>query len=113
MPSVRGRARHSANPNIGPFTKEDGEVIIDARWENGMSELDLSLPNVRADALHLPDLERWARFALAPHKPRILLLYGSLRSRSYSRFLTFEAARLLERLGAEIRIFDPSGLPLT
>ena len=44
--------------------------------------------------------------------PRILLLYGSLRERSYSRLLTFEAARLLEALGAEVRIFDPSGLPL-
>ena len=40
------------------------------------------------------------------------MLYGSLRTRSYSRFLTMEAARLLESLGAEVRIFDPSGLPL-
>jgi arsenic resistance protein ArsH len=48
----------------------------------------------------------------AAHKPRILLLYGSLRQRSYSRFLTFEAARLLESFGAETRIYDPSGLPL-
>ncbi|MFT7774199.1 arsenical resistance protein ArsH [Roseateles sp.] len=46
------------------------------------------------------------------HRPRILMLYGSLRERSYSRLLTFEAARLLEAMGAEIRIFDPSGLPL-
>ncbi len=40
------------------------------------------------------------------------MLYGSLRTRSYSRFLMVEAARLLESLGAEVRIFDPSGLPL-
>lgn len=46
------------------------------------------------------------------HPPRILLLYGSLRERSYSRFLTLEAQRLLEAFGAETRIFDPSGLPL-
>ncbi len=44
--------------------------------------------------------------------PRVLLLYGSLRERSYSRFLTQEAARLLTLFGAEARIFDPSGLPL-
>ena len=50
--------------------------------------------------------------APAEHRPRILLLYGSLRARSYSRFLTFEAARLLETFGAETRIFDPHGLPL-
>jgi arsenic resistance protein ArsH len=46
------------------------------------------------------------------HPPRILLLYGSLRERSFSRFATEEAARLLRALGAETRIFDPRGLPL-
>ena len=46
------------------------------------------------------------------HAPRILLLYGSLRERSFSRYATEEAARLLQRFGAEARIFDPSGLPL-
>lgn len=46
------------------------------------------------------------------HKPRILLLYGSTRPRSFSRLVIEEAARLLEHLGAEARIFNPSGLPL-
>lgn len=50
--------------------------------------------------------------ARATHPPRILLLYGSLRERSYSRLLTEEAARLLQALGAEPRIFDPRGLPM-
>ncbi|MDB5444994.1 MAG: arsenical resistance protein ArsH [Phenylobacterium sp.] len=50
--------------------------------------------------------------ALASHPPRILLLYGSLRERSFSRLLVEEAARILERLGAETRIFDPRELPL-
>nr|WP_206362962.1 arsenical resistance protein ArsH [Stenotrophobium rhamnosiphilum] len=45
-------------------------------------------------------------------KPRILLLYGSLRARSFSRHATEEAARLLNYFGAETRIFDPSDLPL-
>lgn len=44
--------------------------------------------------------------------PRILLLYGSLRERSYSRLCVEEAARLLEYFGAETRIFDPRDLPL-
>jgi arsenical resistance protein ArsH len=44
--------------------------------------------------------------------PRILLLYGSLRERSYSRLAVEEAARLLRFFGAETRIFDPSDLPL-
>lgn len=46
------------------------------------------------------------------NKPRILLLYGSLRERSYSRLAAEEAARILEHLGAETRFFNPSGLPL-
>lgn len=44
--------------------------------------------------------------------PRILLLYGSLRERSYSRLCVEEAARLLQFFGCETRIFDPSTLPL-
>src|SRR5690606_26232614 len=46
------------------------------------------------------------------HPPRILLLYGSLRERSFSRLATEEAARILRYFGAETRIFDPSDLPL-
>lgn len=44
--------------------------------------------------------------------PRILLLYGSLRERSFSRHSVEEAARLLQLLGCETRIFDPWDLPL-
>lgn len=46
------------------------------------------------------------------HPPRILLLYGSLRERSYSRLVAEEAARLLSAFGAEARVFNPSDLPL-
>jgi arsenic resistance protein ArsH len=74
--------------------------------KNGASELH----NVVHDHLHIPAAEKLA--ATATHKPRILLLYGSLRARSYSRFLTMEAARLLEHFGAECRIYDPHCLPL-
>jgi arsenic resistance protein ArsH len=45
------------------------------------------------------------------HPPRILILYGSLRERSFSRFAAEEAARILERFGAEVKIFDPRDLP--
>lgn len=77
-----------------------------------MSDLNPSLPNTKPDALHLPDREALRAAAKSEHKPRILLLYGSVRQRSYSRFLTFEAARLLNHFGADTRIFNPSGLPL-
>jgi arsenic resistance protein ArsH len=46
------------------------------------------------------------------HAPRFLLLYGSLRTRSFSRLLTEEAARILTLMGGEVKIFNPSGLPL-
>jgi len=48
----------------------------------------------------------------ARSKPKVLLLYGSLRETSYSKFLIFECARLLERMGCEIRVFNPVGLPV-
>ncbi len=69
------------------------------------------LPNVDLNCFREPDL---ARLALTPtsHAPRILLLYGSVRTRSYSRLLAEEAARLLTALGAEPRFFSPVGLPL-
>ena len=70
------------------------------------------LPNLDADQFHLPDPQRLLSPARATHPPRILLLYGSLRERSYSRLLTEEAARLLQALGCETRIYDPRDLPL-
>ena len=59
------------------------------------------------------DLTRLEPRERATHAPRILLLYGSLRPRSFSRLLVEEAARLLQAMGAETRIFDPRELPMT
>jgi arsenic resistance protein ArsH len=71
----------------------------------------LDLPNIDADAFAVPDIAALLSTRIL-HRPRILLLYGSLRERSFSRFATMEAARLLESFGAEARIFNPSGVPL-
>ena len=68
--------------------------------------------NLDDQFLDLPDLGKLTPERPSTHPPRILLLYGSLRERSYSRFLAEEAARLLRRMGAETRIFDPRDLPL-
>ncbi|PZP47854.1 MAG: arsenical resistance protein ArsH [Azospirillum brasilense] len=76
------------------------------------SDLDLSLPNISEDQLEMPNLASLGITGASTHPPRILLLYGSLRERSYSRFLTLEAERLLRRFGAETRVFDPRDLPL-
>lgn len=53
-----------------------------------------------------------AQLKMSEHKPRILVLYGSLRERSFSRLLAEEAGRILEHMGAEVRIFNPDGLPM-
>ena len=71
-----------------------------------------ALPALRRGLLAPPDPARLEPAHRASHPPRILLLYGSLRERSFSRLLTEEAARLLLVLGAEARIFDPRGLPM-
>ncbi|OWT81078.1 MULTISPECIES: arsenical resistance protein ArsH [unclassified Achromobacter] len=68
------------------------------------------LPNLDGD---LADLDMLGRLSQADGRaPKILLLYGSLRERSFSRYATEEGARLLRAFGAETRIFDPAGLPL-
>ena len=70
------------------------------------------LPNVDASLFAVPSLDRLLSTPRSAHPPRFLLLYGSLRERSYSRLLAEEAARLLRALGGETRLFDPAGLPL-
>ncbi|MFC0253726.1 arsenical resistance protein ArsH [Massilia consociata] len=70
------------------------------------------LPNIHPDQLDLPSMDKLAQVGDMRHPPRILLLYGSLRERSFSRFLTYEAARILEHFGADVKIFDPSALPM-
>ena len=70
-----------------------------------------SLPNIDHDLFERPSSDRFGRVGASTHAPRILLLYGSVRERSYSKLLTLEAARLLQALGAETQIFDPAGMP--
>ncbi len=70
------------------------------------------LPHLVEDCLHPVDLDQLMPRARSHHPPRILILYGSLRERSYSRLAGEEAARILEWLGAEVKIYNPSGLPL-
>ncbi|AQQ25420.1 arsenical resistance protein ArsH [Burkholderia orbicola] len=70
------------------------------------------LPQLDAELFRVPDAAQLRPAAPSTHPPRLLLLYGSLRERSFSRLLIEEAARLLAAMGAEVRVFNPSGLPL-
>jgi arsenical resistance protein ArsH len=81
------------------------------RRASALSDAKIDLPAADLEHLRMPDLEALRR-PFSTHKPRILILYGSLRQVSFSRLLAMEAKRLLEHFGAEVRVFDPSGLPL-
>lgn len=76
------------------------------------SLFDDGTPNLADDLFEVPDAARVSSSARMTHRPRFLILYGSVREHSYSRFAAFEAARLLERMGGEVRIYDAHGLPL-
>jgi len=71
-----------------------------------------SLPNLEAASFRQVERDRLRAVPSNGDRPRILLLYGSLRQRSFSRLVSEEAARILRRLGADTRTFDPAGLPL-
>ncbi len=71
-----------------------------------------SLPNVDPQRMRQDLARALDATDQPPHAPRILLLYGSLRERSYSRMLTLEAERLLRHFGADTRVFHANGLPL-
>ncbi len=64
-----------------------------------------------AASFQIPSAQALLNPQRASHAPRFLLLYGSLRERSYSKLLTLEAQRLLQAMGGETRVFDPAGLP--
>ena len=63
-----------------------------------------NLPNITPGQLDVPTLDKLAQQGGLDHPPRILLLYGSLRERSFSRLLIEEAARILEHFGAEVKL---------
>ena len=71
----------------------------------------MSFENIDFKLLTVPTFEQVQAKSL-DHPPRILLLYGSNRERSYSRFAVLEAGKILEYFGAEVKIFHPKGLAL-
>ena len=79
---------------------------------NSTSDVPLDLLNVTRDSFVVPTQSALHNRTPSTHAPRILLLYGSLRERSFSRLLSEETARLLQAMGAETCSFNPHGLPL-
>ena len=95
---------------VAYFQKEDGEAIHYKTHDAPASEPDL--PHVALEHLQPIDTQALCRADDPQHPPKILILYGSLRERSFSKLAALEAARLLRWFGCEVRIFDPAGLPL-
>ncbi|KAL4881803.1 flavoprotein-like protein [Aspergillus karnatakaensis] len=78
-------------------------------------------PFVLADPSHewINDLELDTALSMAQRnlteigeRLKVLVLYGSLRRRSYSRLVAYEASRILFRLGCDVRVFNPQDLPV-
>jgi arsenic resistance protein ArsH len=76
-----------------------------------VSKVANTLPNLDESSFKIPQQQLLVSQQASKHPPRILMLYGSLRERSYSKLLTLETAKLLEAMGAEVRVFDPLDLP--
>jgi arsenic resistance protein ArsH len=69
------------------------------------------LPNIDLELFKSPTLDAIQACSLLNHPPKILLLYGSLRQKSFSRLLAEEAEKILKAMGCDTRFFNPSGLP--
>jgi arsenical resistance protein ArsH len=111
-PSITKPNAAGANPEGAPPRSAAGaEPVLDATG-TAVSDFDGNLPHVDGGAFALPTAARLAGVGTSTHAPRFLMLYGSLRERSYSKLLTLEAARLLRAMGGDVRVFDPAGLPL-
>ncbi|KAF9976028.1 hypothetical protein BGZ73_009239 [Actinomortierella ambigua] len=70
------------------------------------------LKNASNDWVSRLDLSSLKEFGKSSAPINVLVLYGSLRERSFSRLLAYEFARILDHLGADVRVFDPNGLPV-
>ncbi|EMC97433.1 hypothetical protein BAUCODRAFT_33149 [Baudoinia panamericana UAMH 10762] len=89
---------HATRTKYRPFLHCDDVATSD--WVAKL-ELSTALKMAEADLLQA-----------SGDRLKVMVLFGSLRSRSYSRLLAFECARILFRLGCDVRIFDPTGLPV-
>jgi arsenic resistance protein ArsH len=77
-------------------------ILDDNSTEDWVNELDLATAADMAEN----------NLRVTNQRLKVLVLYGSLRKRSYSRLVALEASRILFRLGCDVRVFDPEGLPV-
>lgn len=107
---ISGHEQTFEHPSLAiPPSEDNAEVrqkyrpfILDNATEDWVSTLELTT----AMELSAQELEK------SNKRLNILVLYGSLRRRSYSRLVALEASRILFRLGCDVRVFNPEGLPV-
>ncbi|KAK1148479.1 hypothetical protein N8T08_009484 [Aspergillus melleus] len=116
-PTARGPANgqetmiNSAHPSLAICENEDNAdirqkyrpfILKNNVAEDWVSTLELTT------ALNMAAKE----LQTSSNRLKVLVLYGSLRRRSYSRLVALEASRILFRLGCDVRVFNPEGLPV-
>jgi len=108
-------ARTLASIPVGRPTAEQALDALRSEGHDGVGRWDAhcAVPNAWVDELELDGCRALgaAKFG-EMNRPRVLLLYGSLRQRSFSKMLALECARILELLDCDVRVFDPRGLPV-
>ena len=72
----------------------------------------MTTSNINDDVFKEIDIDSLFSKNISSHPVRILILYGSLREKSFSRLVAEEASRILEKLGADVKFYNPKGLPL-
>ncbi|MGB5705964.1 MAG: arsenical resistance protein ArsH [Arenicellales bacterium] len=70
------------------------------------------LPNLDFDKVRPVNPKQYVSESDDGHAPKILILYGSLRTRSFSRLMAEECGYILRYLGADTQTFNPENLPL-
>lgn len=103
--------QHPEHPSLAISQSEDDTdirqkyrpfILVDDATEDWVSTLELTTAmSMAAQELHKSN-----------NRLKVLVLYGSLRRRSYSRLVALEASRILFRLGCDVRVFNPEGLPV-
>ncbi|KAJ5138403.1 uncharacterized protein N7515_003251 [Penicillium bovifimosum] len=100
--SDRSLAIHSNEDSLEIRQKYRPFILSDNVTDDWVSNLDLTTVTELAEQNLKATNERL----------KVLVLYGSLRKRSYSKLVALEASRILFRLGCDVRVFDPEGLPM-
>jgi hypothetical protein len=108
----RESMQYPKSPSLAILESEDNAtirqryrpfIIEDDAAEDWVTNLELTTAmDMAAQELHKSNNSRI----------KVLVLYGSLRQRSYSRLVALEASRILFRLGCDVRVFNPDGLPV-